>query len=536
MTLRLPGPLRLLRLLAGAALVTAAATARPAAPTPAAPDVIRFDISRFDVSGNTLLAPATVSAAVAPFTGSARDFGHVQRALEALEAAYRAAGYTVVTVELPEQELDRGVVRLRVVETKVGRVTVRGNRHFDEANIRRSVPGLQGGRPPNVAAISDSLRLANDNPSKKVALKLQGSLDAEGEVDAALEVTDERQWKAIVNVDNTGTDQTGRTRTGVVLQHANLWNLDHVMTLQYTTTVEHPGRVRVYGAGYHIPLYAPGDALDFYASYSNVDSGTVAAGVFNLAVSGQGAVYGARYTQNLRRRGDLEARLQYGVEHKAFRNSIVLLGQELGNNVTVHPVSVAWLGSVAKPGAELAGSVALVRNVPGGSRGSQADFTRARLGARDDYTLLRIGGSWSRVLPGDWQARAIVNGQYTRDALVPGEQFGAGGAGSVRGFAEREIANDRGLGANLELYTPNLCGAFASQCRALAFYDSAWVRRNHALAGELTSTAIGSAGLGLRLLVSTYANLQLDYGHVVRAGATGRADANRLHVRLGLSY
>ena len=525
---------RIARLLTGAALVTAAASAWADAPAPAGADVIRFDISRFDVTGNTLLAPGTVAAAVAPFSGTGRDFGEVQRALEALEAAYRAAGYTVVTVELPEQELDRGVVRLRVIETKVGRVTVRGNRYFDEANIRRSLPGLQGGRTPNVAAISESLQLANDNPSKKVALKLQAG--AENEVDATLEVNDERPWKAIVNIDNTGTDQTGRTHTGIVLQHANLWNLDHVMTLQYTTTAEHPGRVKVYGAGYHIPLYALGDALDFYASYSNVDSGTVAAGVFNLAVSGKGAAYGARYTQNLRRRDDLESKLQYGVDYKAFKNSIVLLGQELGNNVTVHPVSVAWLGTWTKPATELAGSLALLRNVPGGSRGGQDDFTRARLGARDDYTLLRVGGSWSRVLPGDWQARAIVNGQYTRDALVPGEQFGAGGAASVRGFAEREVANDRGFGANLELYTPNLCGALAAQCRALAFYDSAWVRRNHALAGELTGTAIGSAGIGLRLLVATYVNLQLDYGHVLRAGATGRADANRLHVRLGLSY
>ena len=35
------------------------------------------------------------------------------------------------------------------------------------------------------------------------------------------------------------------------------------------------------------------------------------------------------------------------------------------------------------------------------------------------------------------QLRAIVNAQYSRDELVPGEQFGAGGASSVRGFQHR---------------------------------------------------------------------------------------------------
>eukprot|EP01034_Spumella_vulgaris_P032251 gene32250-39823_t len=161
-----------------------------------------------------------------------------------------------------------------------------------------------------------------------------------------------------------------------------------------------------------------------------------------------------------------------------------------------------------------------------------ADFTRARIGAKDDYNVLRLSGSYSRSLPRDWQVRAVVNGQYTPDALIPGEQFGAGGASSVRGFSEREISNDKGVSGNLELYTPNLCKSERWQCRALAFYDTAHVSRNHALAGELASTTIGSTGLGLRVLMATYLNLQLDYGHVVQAGATGRGSANRLHRKL----
>jgi len=499
-----------------------------------AEDVIRFDISRFEVQGNTLLPPAEVDRVVAAYAGKNRDFGDVQRALEALEAAYREAGYSVVKVELPEQELDRGVVRLTVVQTKIGRVTVKNNRYFDEANIRRSLPDLEGGKTPNLNRISNELKLANENPSKKVTMKLQSS-EQDDEVDAALDVSDENPWKAMLNADNTGTAQTGRTHVGVVLQNANLFGLDHVASLQYTTSAQEPSRVKVYAAGYHIPLYSLGDSLDFFASYSNIDSGTVTAGVFNLAVSGKGAVYGARYTQSLAKRGNYESKLQYGIDYKAFKNSVVLLDQELGNNVTVHPISVSYMGSWTQPNSETGFQATVLRNIPGGSRGGQEDFTRARVDAKDSYTILRLGGSYTRVLPADWQARAIVNGQLTSDALIPGEQFGAGGASSVRGFNEREISSDVGAGGNLELYTPNVCGG-NWQCRALAFYDAAWIKRRHAQAGELESTNIASAGLGLRVLLSTNVNLQLDYGHVTHAGATGRDGEERVHVRLGLSY
>lgn len=525
---------RLLGLLAASLLAATAAGGASAAEPDGA--ILRFDISRFDVSGNTLLAPALVDQVLAPFAGSQRDFGDVQRALEALEAAFHARGYSVVQVELPEQELNRGVVRLKVVETRLGRVKVGGNAYFDEANVRRALPALQEGRTPDLNAVSRSLKLANENPARKVNLKLQSGEGAD-EVDAVLEVQDERAWKVMLNLDNSGTEQTGKTHAGVVLQHANLWGLDHVLSLQYTSTLEEPGRVGVYGLGYHVPLYARGDSLDFFASYSDVDSGTVPAGQFSLAVSGKGSVAGARYNQNFARVGNYEPKLVYGIDYKAYQSSVLLFGQQLGNDVTVHPLSVSYLGSWSQAAGEANLSLTVLHNLAGGDKGGQADFSAARSGARADYNIVRAAASVSRALGGDWQVRAIANGQYSADALIPGEQFGAGGAASVRGFAEREIANDSGASANLELYSPPLCGQSPRwQCRALAFYDSAWLTRNHALAGELDSTSIASAGLGLRLQWANAASLQLDYGHVLRAGASARADANRLHFRLGLSY
>src|SRR5687767_8159684 len=71
----------------------------------------RFDINRFEVSGNTLLPDAEVERLVAPYTGMNKDFADIQRALEALEQAYRDRGYGIAQVQLPEQDITRGVVR-----------------------------------------------------------------------------------------------------------------------------------------------------------------------------------------------------------------------------------------------------------------------------------------------------------------------------------------------------------------------------------------------------------------------------------------
>jgi hemolysin activation/secretion protein len=498
----------------------------------------RFAISRFAVEGNSLLPGAEVEGLLAPFAGPARDFGDVRRAVEALQQAYRRHGYSVVLVQLPEQELAQGVVRVTVIEPRVGRVAVEGNEAFSTANIRASLPALKEGATPNIRDVSASLKVANTNPAKQTTLVLQGAEQPE-KVDAVVRVAEDKPWRIGLNADNTGNADIGRTRLGVLYQHANLWDLDHVGSLQYITSAEKPSKVSVFAAGYHVPLYALGDSLDFFASHSNVNSGALTAGVLNLQVSGKGTVLGARYNHNLPQWGDLSSTLIYGADWRTYKNDIDLAGVPLGDEVTVRPLSLGYAGQLALPAAVLGVQLTGLQNIPGGSNGSSEDFSRQRVGASASYRILRYGANYSQRLAHDWQLRLQFNGQATRSALVPGEQFGAGGAASVRGFREREVAGDNGQFASVEIQTPNWCPATAAvvvQCRALAFVDGASVSRNKALPGEQQRTSIASAGVGLRLAMDRRASLQVDYGRVLDGGGSRASGDSRVHVALSLFY
>ena len=131
----------------------------PPATAPAGP---KFEIRNFDVDGATLIDAARIAALLQPFTGPGREFGDVQRALEALEKLFVDAGYGSVQVLLPEQELDQGTVKFKVLEPRIGKVLVEGNVVYTEANIRASLPSLREGQAPNSNAIAADLRLANE--------------------------------------------------------------------------------------------------------------------------------------------------------------------------------------------------------------------------------------------------------------------------------------------------------------------------------------------------------------------------------------
>jgi hemolysin activation/secretion protein len=520
---------------AGIAALSCALAAHGQGQAEPANPIGHFEIARFEVQGNTLLPAGYIDGLLAPYAGRDRDFGSVQKAVEALEAAYRDKGYNIVRVVLPEQELNHGVVQLRVIEARIGHVKVEGNQHFDEANIRHSLPALVEGQTPNVVRLSTQLKLANEEPAKKTTVQLQTG-ERDDQVDALLQVTDEKPWSAGLVVDNTGDENTGRNHVSVMMQNANVGGVDHVLSLQYTTSFAEPGNVHIFGAGYHLPLYTLGDSLDFYGSYSDVNAGTINVGVgVDLAVSGKGSVVGGRYNHNLLKVGDYESKVMLGFDYKDFQNDVSADGTALGNHVTVHPLSLTYAGTWSPIGSVLSFYVSGFRNVPGGDNGGSADFSAARGGATDNYSLLRYNATYLKALPQDWQLRFVLNGQITSDALVQGEQFGAGGVNSVRGFLEREIANDEGRTTNLELYTPNVCSGGA-QCRLLGFYDTGYISRNDALAGEITSQSIGSIGLGARLVRAPYIVVQADAAHVVDGTALSPKGSNRVHFRVVLTY
>jgi hemolysin activation/secretion protein len=497
-----------------------------------------FTITRFEVAGNTLLAQEEIERAVAPYTGEQKQFSDIQNALEALERAYRDRGFGVVQVLLPEQDITKGVVRFRVVQRRVGKISVEGNKHFDAQNVRRSLPALKEGEVPNSQAIARNLHMAGEHPVKQTSVLLRSSA-SESEVDVGIRVTDDKPWRLIFSLDNTGTSETGHWRAGIGYQHTNLWNRDHSITAQYVTSPTNASDVNIYALGYRAPYYRLNSSLDLVAGYSDVNSGVVQ-GLFN--VSGSGTIFGARWNYFLPKWGDLDQKLTAGIDYRAFQNQVIFTatGQSLVPDVTIHPVSATYSGVLRMAAAEVNFFGAASANIPGGNDGDDAAFAAARAGADANYTVFRYGATYVHGFASQWQARAAFSAQYASDPLVPGEQFGIGGPDTVRGYLLREVTGDRGYAAQFEVYTPNVSPAIglpdALRARLLAFYDFGGVKRNNALPGEQEGKFISSAGIGLRMSYSKNVSLRVDVAQILKAAGTRNTDDQHVSAGLAIVY
>ena len=504
-----------------------------ASPARAEATVQRMSVSGFVITGNTLLSQARLMQTLARFTGE-RSLDELKQAALAVQESYREAGYGAVIAYVPEQSAANGIATIAVLEGRITHVDVSGNTQFSEANILRSVPLLAPGLTPQVQRIDAQIQLANDNPSKQIAVLLEAGAK-QGEVTANITVTEAPVQRWTVGLDNTGNAATGHLRANLGYLNSALWDLDHQVALQFQFAPEKPSAVAVVSASYRVPLYAQGMTLNALAAYSNVDGGSTSTAAGPLQFSGKGEVLGLQLTKYLTRLDEVEQRVVLGLDRRAYLNACSVAGLPAGAcgtagaSVTVHPLSIEYTAQ-ASGDRPVNASVSLIHNLAlGGTHGSDASFDAVRAGANRDYTSLRSNASAGLALPALWRSQVRVAAQLSRDALVSGEQFGLGGANSVRGYQERELLGDSGAFASVEIYAPDLArsvGEAFSSVLVLGFVDAGQVsnRLGTPCNGTSSRCAVWSIGTGLRLGAGPF-QFRLDLAQARRSATrTTRSD------------
>jgi hemolysin activation/secretion protein len=493
----------------------------------------RFSIQRFQVVGNTLLAQEKVEQLLAPFAGANKVYGDVQKALEALEGEYRRLGYGTVQVYVPEQELTAGIVKLQVSEGVVGKITITGNKLFNEDNVRASLPNLKQGVAPNMRQLSENVQLANESPAKQLEVTL-GVSEEEGKVDVKVDVKEEDPERVYVTLDNTGTKASGKHRIGVSYQNANMGNRDQVLTLAYTTALDQPAGVKVdiFSIGYRLPLYAIGDSIDvIYGNSGTTTPASVLAPGGTLALNGKGTVFGLRYNHIFPRDGEYTSKLVLGYDYKYMNSRCTTNGVPTSIDppgvtasctpYTLRPVTVTYSGQWQRPGEAIDFNIGVTHHLfPMGSRYTgpagidRYSFVTTRQ-TSDQFSAIRMGGSYSTALVGEWLGRAAFTGQFSNNPLPAGEQIGLVGGSSVRGFLERAVSTDRGYVANLELYSPDYAAALdiKGSLKALAFVD--WASGHNLASNSFARANVASAGIGVRYNLNKDISARFDIARVL---------------------
>ena len=150
------------------------------------------------------------------------------------------------------------------------------------------------------------------------------------------------------------------------------------------------------------------------------------------------------------------------------------------------------------------------------TRTTMRTYSAHRLFADAQWDVLRFNADaqpFSCRVAGSPASSFRGNGPTNR--LIPGEQFGLGGARSIRGLDERELIADSGLRTGFEVWSEPI--PFTQGLRVLGFVDFGYFDRSESLPFETNTDTITSAGIGLRWQWQSL-SLETNYGHDPRRG------------------
>ena len=477
-------------------LLTGAATAQPEPPENA-----RFDVWEYQVEGAQLLDGITIERAVYGHLGPQRSIDDVEAARTALETVFRDAGFGTVLVNIPEQDVADGVVRLQVIEGRIERMRVSGARYFSLGRIRRDIPALAEGQVPHLPDVQAQLAKVNRASPDRIVTPALRPGRRPGGVEVELKVKDHLPLHGAVDFNDQYSRDTTRTRLNTSLRYDNLWQRQHSLGLSYQLTPEDPSEVKVLSGTYLMRPEWTDALIALYAVKSDSDVLTLTGAGGGVGVLGKGVITGARLVKPLPVIGPVFHNLTLGLDYKDFEDTV----SPTGDDGFVTPISYAKFVTAYGGYVTLAdASVNYNLETNFGVRAfgnTEKEFENKRFQAKPNFIFLRLNTRVEQPAVIGSKMVFALSVQVASGPIVSNEQFSLGGAETVRGYVETQVLADDALQASLSLFSPSLHRYTAvdwfNDLRLFMFADAGYARILEPLPEQPGDASLASVGLGL---------------------------------------
>ena len=466
-----------------------------------------FVIQGVELEGSSVFTNEDFAELFTQYIGRPITFNELLQLRSEVTERYVEAGFLTSGAFIPPQTLENGLVTVQVVEGAIEEIEIVGNRRLKPGYVRDRL-GLAAKPPIDADKLLAALqRLQIDPLIETVSADLQAGVRP-GTSILRVEITEADSFGLTVGLDNERSPSIGSNRRQISLSEGNLTGIGDRAFVSYANT-------------------DGSNSVDL--SYS------VPVGPHNTRLNLDGGISESRVIDDTFDVLDISSNSHYydiGVTHPLIETPTeeFILGLELSHRESQTRLGIDNIGPFPlSPGADEDGKtkVTALRFSQAWTKRSQQQVLAARsqfnvgldfLDATDNegdipdsqFLSWRGQGQWVRLLGENSLLFLRGDLQLATSSLLSSEQFGVGGAQTVRGYRQDALLRDNGALLSAEARFPVLKFSDTSIVQVTPFLEAgtAWNSAN----SSSDNNVLAGTGVGLLWQQDDNLSARLDYG------------------------
>jgi hemolysin activation/secretion protein len=410
---------------------------------------MRLEIKGFRIVGLSVASESDMAEALAAFIGKDKRFQDLLDAAAAVRRVIAGRGYFLADVVVPEQKISDGIVELRVLEGRLGKVLLEV---APEVPINRSVlesylQPLKEGALIETSEVERALFQIHDLRGI-VATSSFAPGTAPGTADLTIKVAAGKRVDANLDFDANGSIYTGLHRVGGGVDGNSLLGFGEIISVRATNGID--GNLRFARASALFPVGPWGTKLG--AAYSELKY-RLGTPLFDpLKVNGAAAVNSLTAIHPFVRSRNTNLMLIAQHDKRKFYDMQLTTGAETFKKTDVSSLGLSgdFRDRVGGGGINVFNVAYTLGELKFGNAALEATDLAGRK-TRGLYGKTNVSISRLQAVSERLALYGSYSQQFTNKNLDPSEKFSLGGPNAVRAYPQGEGAGDEGYFASLEL-------------------------------------------------------------------------------------
>jgi hemolysin activation/secretion protein len=473
-------------------------------------------VKQFEFVGNTAFSDERLAEITEPYTDRPITFAELLNARTEITQLYLDAGYVTSGAFIPPQTLTEGTVTIQILEGGLEGIEVSGTERLNPGYVRSRL-AIATEKPLNVPELIEALRLLQLDPLLENISAELSTGSGPGTSLLSVEVAEANPWSAEIFANNGRSPSVGSFRRGASLTHANVFGIGDGFTVGYTNT---DGSNEI-DLSYTLPLNPRDGTLTL--SYGNTSSDVIEEPFTPLDIESSSRYFDLTVRQPVFRTPTQEFAIGITGSRRESDTSFDPFGTgripfprlEADEDGRIVVSALRFFQEWTKQGPQEVLALRSQFSIGLDAFNSTINDAVADTGEEipdSRFFAWRGQAQWVRLLAPDTLLLIRGDVQLADQGLLPIEQFGLGGLGSVRGYRQDQLLTDSGVFASAEVRLPIVrIPEWEGILQLIPFVDvgTAW---NVGDAEDPDPNTLASVGLGLQWQQGDWLTARLEWG------------------------